>query len=227
MSSAVIPDVRYARSGDVSIAYQLLGEGRGDIAFVRGFAGNLLDDDTHAITMRETKSLVESLDGEPATDRVLATVVFTDIVGSSERAAELGDRRWRELLDAHHATVRSQLARFHGEEIDTAGDGFFAAIDGPARAINAACSIRDAVSDLSLKLRIGVHTGECELRGGRPTGIAVRTGARIASAAGAGEVLVSSTVKDLVAGSGIEFADRGEEELKGVGSWHLYSVVDA
>jgi class 3 adenylate cyclase/alpha-beta hydrolase superfamily lysophospholipase len=186
-----------------------------------------VDEQTHAITMRETRSLVESVHGEPEADRVLATVVFTDIVDSSARAAHLGDSRWRELLAAHHAAVRGQLSRFRGDEVDTAGDGFFATFDGPARAIQAACAIRAAVGELGLKLRIGVHTGECELQGDRPAGIAVHTGARIASAAGAGEVLVSSTVKDLVAGSGIEFADRGEEELRGVGSWHLYSVIDA
>jgi pimeloyl-ACP methyl ester carboxylesterase len=161
-------------------------------------------------------------------DRVLATVLFTDIVGSTERAAELGDRRWREVLDQHHAVVRRELERFRGREVDTAGDGFFATFDGPARGVRCACAIRDAVRELDIEIRAGLHTGECELTGdGKVGGIAVHTGARVPSVASAGEVVVSSTVKDLVAGSGIEFEDRGEHDLKGVGTWHLYSVVDA
>jgi class 3 adenylate cyclase/dienelactone hydrolase len=162
----------------------------------------------------------------PEPDRVLATVLFTDLVESTKRAAELGDRRWRELLEAHHAAVRSQLGRFRGREIDTAGDGFLATFDGPARAIRAACAIRDTVRVLGLELRAGLHTGECELMNGKVGGIAVHTGARVAALAGPGEVLVSSTVRDLVAGSGIDFEERGEHELKGVGSWRLYSVVE-
>jgi class 3 adenylate cyclase len=162
----------------------------------------------------------------PESDRVLATVLFTDLVESTKRAAELGDRRWRELLEAHNATVRSELARFRGREVDTAGDGFLATFDGPARAIRAACAIRDGVRRLGLELRAGLHTGECELADGKVRGIAVHTGARVAAEAGPGEVLVSSTVRDLVAGSGIAFHERGEHELKGVpGRWRLYSVV--
>src|ERR671934_770155 len=157
----------------------------------------------------------------PESDRVLATVLFTDLVESTKRAAELGDRRWRELLEAHNATVRSELARFRGREVDTAGDGFLATFDGPARAIRAACAIRDGVRRLGLELRAGLHTGECELADGQVRGIAVHTGARVAAEAGPGEVLVSSTVRDLVAGSGISFEERGERELKGVGSWRL------
>jgi class 3 adenylate cyclase len=158
-------------------------------------------------------------------DRVLATVLFTDIVGSTERAAELGDRRWRELLEAHEAAVRGELVRYGGREIDTAGDGFLAAFDGPARAIRAACAIRDGVRRLGLELRAGLHTGECELANGKVRGIAVHTGARVAALAGPGEVLVSSTVRDLVAGSGIAFEERGEHELKGVpGTWRLYAA---
>jgi len=160
-------------------------------------------------------------------DRVLATVLFTDIVGSTERAADLGDRRWHELVDEHHSRVRRELERSHGREIDTAGDGFFASFDGPARAIRAACAIRESVKALGIEIRAGLHTGECELMQGKIGGIAVNTGARIASLARAGEVLVSSTVRDLVAGSGISFEDRGKHELKGVGAWRLYSVVDA
>jgi pimeloyl-ACP methyl ester carboxylesterase len=161
---------------------------------------------------------------EPTADRVLATVLFTDIVGSTERAVELGDRRWRELLEAHHAEVRRRLERFRGREVDTAGDGFLATFDGPARAIAAACAIRDAVNALGLEIRAGLHTGECELVGEKIGGIAVHTGARVAAAAAPGEILVSSTVKDLVAGSGIGFEDRGLHELKGVGTWRLYRV---
>ena len=158
-------------------------------------------------------------------DRVLATVLFTDIVGSTERAAELGDRRWRELLDAHEAAVRRELVRFGGREVDTAGDGVFATFDGPARAIRAACAIRDSVRGLGLELRAGLHTGECELANGKMRGIAVHTGARVAALAAPGEVLVSSTVRDLVAGSGIAFDERGEHELKGVpGTWRLYAA---
>jgi class 3 adenylate cyclase len=160
-------------------------------------------------------------------DRVLATVMFTDIVESTERAAALGDRRWRDLLDQHHAAVRRELERFQGREVDTAGDGFFATFDGPARAIRCACAIRDSVRGLGLEIRAGLHTGECELTAdGKAGGIAVHTGARVPGAARPGEVLVSRTVKDLVAGSGIEFEDRGEHDLKGVGTWRLYSVVD-
>jgi class 3 adenylate cyclase len=160
-------------------------------------------------------------------DRVLATVLFTDIVASTERVAVLGDRGWRELLAAHHSAVRRQLDRFQGREVDTAGDGFLATFDGPARAVRCGYAIRGAVGELGLEIRAGVHTGEVELADGRVTGIAVHTGARVAALAGPGEVLASSTVKDLVAGSGITFADRGEHELKGVGSWRLYSVVNA
>jgi class 3 adenylate cyclase len=159
-------------------------------------------------------------------DRVLATVLFTDIVGSTERMAELGDRGWRELLEQHHAVVRSRLTRERGSEVDTAGDGFFASFDGPARAVRCAKSIVESVRDLGLDVRSGLHTGECELVDGKITGIAVHTGARVASHAGPGEVLVSSTVKDLVAGSGLEFEDRGVHELKGIpGEWRLYAAV--
>lgn len=159
------------------------------------------------------------------TDRVLATVLFTDIVDSTARLAELGDRRWRDHLQQHHAVVRRQLTRFSGREIDTAGDGFFASFDGPARAIRCATAICQAVSALGIEIRAGLHTGECEVVGGKIGGIAVHIGARIASQAGAGEVLASSTVKDLVAGSGIEFRERGIAQLKGVpGEWRLYAV---
>ena len=159
-------------------------------------------------------------------DTVLATVLFTDIVGSTERAVALGDRGWRELLGRHHALVRRELLRFRGQEKDTAGDGFFATFDGPARAIRCAQSVVEGVRELGLDVRAGVHTGECEVHDAKVAGIAVSIGARVAAEAGAGEVLVSQTVKDLVAGSGLEFGERGEHELKGVpGTWRLYSVV--
>ncbi|HYY34325.1 MAG TPA: adenylate/guanylate cyclase domain-containing protein [Gaiellaceae bacterium] len=158
-------------------------------------------------------------------DRVLATVLFTDIVGSSEKAASLGDKAWRELLEQHHELVRRQLARFRGVEVDTAGDGFFASFDGPARAIRCACAIVESVPELGLDVRAGLHTGECEVANGKVAGIAVHTGARVASLAQPKEVLVSSTVKDLVAGSEIGFEDRGSHELKGIpGEWRLYAV---
>ena len=159
-------------------------------------------------------------------DRVLATVLFTDIVGSTERARELGDREWRELLNRHHAAVRHELTRFRGREIDTAGDGFFAVFDGPARGIRCARSIVAALHEVGLEIRAGLHTGEVELAGSDVRGIAVHTGARVASLARPGEVLVSGTVKDLIAGSGIELLERGVHELKGVpGEWHVYAAT--
>lgn len=156
-------------------------------------------------------------------DRVLATVLFTDIVGSTQRAAQLGDRAWRELLERHNALVRGELTRYRGREVKAVGDGFLATFDGPARAIRAAQSIVNATRSIGLDVRAGVHTGECEMLGDDIGGIAVHVGARIAALAGPGEVLVSSTVRDLIAGSGIEVTDRGEHRLKGVpGEWRLY-----
>ena len=161
-------------------------------------------------------------------DRVLATVLFTDIVGATEHAATLGDRAWRDVLQRHHEIVRRNLLRHRGVEVDTAGDGFFASFDGPARAIRCACAVTEAVRELGIDVRAGLHTGECELIDGKVAGIAVHTGARVASNAQPGEVLVSSTVKDLVAGSGIEFQDRGVAELKGIpGEWRLFAVENA
>jgi pimeloyl-ACP methyl ester carboxylesterase len=158
-------------------------------------------------------------------DRVLATVLFTDIVDATATAAALGDRGWRDLLQAHHAAVRRELARFRGREIDTAGDGFLAGFDGPARAVRCACAIRDAVAGLGVRIRAGLHTGECEVIGDKLGGLAVHIGARVAAAAPPAEVWVSSTVKDLVAGSGLRFADRGLHALKGVpGEWRLFAV---
>jgi class 3 adenylate cyclase len=166
--------------------------------------------------------------GEPAADvpeSILTTVLFTDLVGSTERASTLGDRGWRDLLSQHHAVTRRELARFRGEERDTAGDGFFATFDGPARAIRAAQAIVGGVSELGLELRAGIHVGECELHDDKPSGLAVNIGARTAAEAVAGEILVTSTVRDLVAGSGLAFEERGNRELKGVpGMWRLYAV---
>lgn len=173
----------------------------------------------------EVEEFVTGERHRPEPDRVLATVMFTDIVGATERAAAMGDRRWRELLERHHAAVRGQLSRFRGVEIDTAGDGFLASFDGPARAIRCAAAIVAELRALGLEIRAGVHTGECERIGGKLGGIAVHTGARVAALAGPGEVLVTSTVKDLVAGSGIHFEGRGRQVLKGVpGEWQLYAV---
>jgi class 3 adenylate cyclase len=183
------------------------------------------DPEHNAVLLRETQQFIEGLANAPAPDRVLATIMFTDIVGSTERAAELGDAAWSDLLARHHTLVRGELVRFRGEELDTAGDGFFAAFDGPGRAIECAAAIRDALRTLGLEVRAGLHTGEFERVDGKLGGIAVSTGARISSLAEPGEVLVSSTVKDLVAGSGIEFDERGTHELKGVpGEWRLFAV---
>ena len=156
---------------------------------------------------------------------MLATVLFTDIVGSTERAAAIGDRRWSKLVETHHAAVRRELQRFRGAEVDTAGDGFFATFDGPARAIRCAQAIRAALQSIEIEVRIGLHTGECELLDGKVGGIAVNTGARVSSHAAGGEILVSRTVVDLVAGSGIAFDDRGTHSLRGVpGEWQLFAV---
>jgi class 3 adenylate cyclase len=161
-------------------------------------------------------------------DSVLATIMFTDIVGSTERATALGDRAWRDLLARHHALIRRELGRFRGKERDTAGDGFFATFDGPARAIRAAQTIVGGVKELGLETRIGIHVGECELHEDKVAGLAVNIGARVAANADANEILVSQTVRDLVAGSGIAFADRGAHELKGIpGSWQLFAADSA
>ena len=185
-----------------------------------------VDDDAHRATMEATERFVAKLSGRVGAERVLATILFTDIVGSTERAATLGDSAWRQLLERHHAVVRRELARFQGRELDTAGDGFFAAFDGPARAVLAASAIRDSLRALELEVRAGLHTGECEVSDGKVAGIAVSIGARIASLAEPGEILVSSTVKDLVAGSDLRFEARGEHRLKGVPEpWRLFALT--
>ena len=177
------------------------------------------------------QQIAEFLTGQQAEvpdDRVLATVLFTDIVDSTRRAAEIGDRDWHALLDAHDAVVRSQLARFRGREVNTSGDGFLATFDGPQRAIRCAMSIRDGVRALGIEVRAGLHTGECEVRGDDIGGIGVHIGARVSALAGPNDVLVSSTLRDLVIGSGLEFNDRGVHALKGVpGEWRLFAVASS
>jgi class 3 adenylate cyclase len=176
--------------------------------------------------VEEVEEFLTGVRRGPEPERVLATVLFTDIVGSTERAVELGDGPWRELLERHGTVVRRELERFRGHEVKTTGDGFLVTFDGPARGIRCALAITESVRPLGLEVRAGLHTGECELLNGDVGGIAVHTGARVAAAAAPGEVLVSSTVRDLVAGSGIEFVDRGVRELKGVpGEWPLFAPV--
>lgn len=229
-----VPTLVMHRSADATIPKamsRLIADGIPGATFVE------LDGADHLPWTGDTEALVgeieEFLTGQrlpetgPAatTDRVLATVLFTDIVGSTERVAAVGDLAWRDLLAHHHALVRRQLAAFRGRELDTAGDGVFASFDGPARAIQCACAIADSVRELGLEVRAGLHTGECEAAGDKLSGIAVHIGARIAARAAAGEVLVSSTVRDLVAGSGLRFQDRGTAELKGIaGEWRLFAV---
>ncbi len=177
-------------------------------------------------SFQEIAGFLTGKQADVADDRVLATVLFTDIVDSTRRAAEMGDRDWRALLDAHDAIVRSQLSRFRGREVNTSGDGFLAMFDGPQRAIRCAMAIRDAVQALGIEVRAGLHTGECEVRGDDIGGIAVHIGARVSALAGPNEVLVSSTLRDLVIGSGLEFEERGAHALKGVpGEWHLFAVA--
>jgi class 3 adenylate cyclase len=182
--------------------------------------------DTDAL-LDEVEEFLTGSRHAPEPDRALQTVLFTDIAGSTERAAALGDRRWRELLEHHHTVVRDQLAKYGGREVKTMGDGFLATFDGPAKAIRCACAIAERSSSEGLEIRAGVHTGECELIGDDVGGMAVHIGARVGALASPGEVLVSSTVRDLVVGSGLEFEDRGAHQLKGVpGEWRLLAVTD-
>jgi class 3 adenylate cyclase len=227
--SDIVPTIRVHRTEDVTINVEggrFLAEhipgaryiepGKDHIPFVGPNAGEIAD------------AIQEFLTGSRAPveiDRVLATVLFTDIVGSTEKAAALGDSRWRKLLDDHHATIRRNLSRFRGREIKTTGDGVLATFDGPARGVRCACAIAEEIQPLGIDIRAGLHTGECEVIGDDVGGIAVHIGARVASLAGAGEVLVSRTVKDLVGGSGLRFVDRGSQTLKGVpGEWQIYAV---
>jgi len=193
-----------------------------------------LDGEDHAFWVGDVEPVLAELEEfltgmrtpEPQ-DRLLATILFTDIVGSTQRAGELGDRRWHELVDEHNARVRELLARFDGRELDTAGDGFFASFDGPGVAVRCACAIVRSMRDLGLEIRAGVHTGECERVGDKLGGLAVHVGARIAATASGGEVLASRTVQDLVAGSGLKFTDRGTHRLRGIDEpWQLFAVDD-
>lgn len=224
-----VPTLVLHRAGD---HYIRVGHGRYLAEHIPGAKYVELPGDDHLFHVGDTEAMLgeieEFLTGMrpvPEIDRVLATVLFTDIVGSTERAAALGDHAWRALLDSHHEIARQQLERHRGREIEFVGDGLLATFDGPARAIRCARAITEAVRALGLEIRAGLHTGEIELAGSTVRGIAVHIGARVAGEAGAGEVLVSSTVKDLVAGSGIRFADRGLRVLKGVpGEWRLFAA---
>jgi class 3 adenylate cyclase len=228
LSAVRVPTLVMPRPSQPGPAYYLAERVRGaTVSELPPFDGlyTWADDEAHEATIEATRDFVSRLTDHGETERVLATVLFTDIVGSTGLASRLGDAGWRALLERHHATVRRELARHHGRELDTAGDGFFAAFDGPARAVRAATAIVDALRALDLEIRSGVHTGECEVSDGKIVGVAVSIGARIASLAGPGEVLVSSTVKDLVAGSGLMFEDRGEQRLKGIPEvWRVFAV---
>ncbi len=223
------PTLAISRRGDRHVPYE---HGRHVASLIPGAKFIELPGDDHipyagndVELLDEVEAFLTGVRPKPLLDRVLATVLFTDIVGSTERLAQLGDRRWRVVLDEHHNVVRRNLERFNGDEVNTTGDGVLASFDGPARALHCACAIRDEVQTLGIDIRAGLHTGEVERHGEDLAGIAVHIGSRVAAAASAREVLVSRTVKDLVAGSGIMFEDRGERELKGVpGTWQLYAV---
>lgn len=231
LPSVHVPTLVLARKGDLDFAIDATRQMAGQIPGARlvEFPG-----EDHFFFVGDQDALLDEIerfgkqvgDEEAELDRVLATVLFTDIVGSTERAVEIGDKKWKEVLEAHHSAVRSQLARFRGREVDTSGDGFLATFDGPARAIRCAQSIRERVRALGVEIRAGLHAGECEMVGEKVGGIAVHIGARVAAVAAPGEVLVSQTVKDLVAGSGLQFQDRGIHALKGLpGEWRLFSVL--
>jgi pimeloyl-ACP methyl ester carboxylesterase len=225
-----VPSLVLHRTGDLDASVE---EGRWIAERIPGAEFVELPGDDHLPWAGDQDQLLDEVERfltgrrPPAVpDRVLATVLVTDIVGSTERAAELGDRRWRELLEQHYALVRGQLSELGGEEVDTAGDGFLATFEGPGRAIRAAMEIAERTGTLGIPIRAGVHTGECERIGGKIGGIAVHIAARIGAAARPGEVLVSRTVKDLIAGSGIVLEDRGAQSLKGVpDEWHLFAVA--
>ncbi len=185
-----------------------------------------VDDRWHEVTMRETERFVSGLSGPAAHERVLATILFVDMVGSTERAVSVGDSAWRGMLGRFQATIRRELSRYGGRELDAAGDGFFVSFEGPARAIRCADALRGAVREVGIEVRCGLHAGECEVVGGKLAGVAVHVGARVAALASAGEVLVSQTVRDLVAGSEIGLEDRGTRELKGIpGEWRIFAVT--
>jgi class 3 adenylate cyclase len=230
LSSIQVPTLILQRLGDPLVPVAVgrsLAEHIPGARFVEipGTDHLVLDKDTQDVIADAIEEFITGAHQRPQPDRVLATVMFVDVVGSTERASALGDARWRELLDRYYAAVRKELLAFRGREVDSAGDGLLATFDGPTRAIRCACSVRDRLRQLGLGVRIGLHTGECELVGEGVGGIAVHIGARIAATAGVDEVLVSSTVRDLVAGSGLKFADRGVHALKGLlEQWRLYCV---
>jgi class 3 adenylate cyclase len=226
-----VPTLVLGREGDLDYS---IDETRWIAEQIRGARFRSSPGDDHLFVMGRQEDLLDPIeafvrevaDAEADLDRVLATVMFTDIVGSTEKAAELGDKGWGDLVERHHGVVRAMLGRFRGHEVDTAGDGFFATFDGPARGVRCAQAIAEAVPDLGIRIRAGVHTGEVETIAGKAGGIAVNVGARIASIAAPSEVLVSHTVEGLVSGSGLRFEDAGEHELKGVpGSWRLFRLV--
>jgi pimeloyl-ACP methyl ester carboxylesterase/class 3 adenylate cyclase len=231
LPSIHVPTLVIAKEGDLDFPVDQVRDMASRIAGARLV---VLPGNEHFPSMGDPDAILDEVERfvvalgevEAELDRALATVLFTDVAGSTEKAAELGDRRWKALVEEHHRRVRGQLARYRGREVDTAGDGFFATFDGPARAVRCARSIVDAVAPLGIEVRAGVHTGEVETIDGKVGGMAVVIGARVGASAGPSEVLVSQTVKDLVAGSGLTFADTGEHELKGVPDrWHLYRVT--
>jgi class 3 adenylate cyclase len=229
LPSVSVPTLILHRTGDKLLRVE---QGRYLAEHIPGATFVELPGDDHLPMFGDADAALDEIEefltgarGASSSDRVLATVMFTDIVQSTERLAASGDREWRLLLDRHDAVVRAELARFRGREVSTAGDSFFAVFDGPARAIRCARAIVDHAASLDIRVRAGIHTGECEVRGDDFGGIAVHVGARIAALAGPGEVLASRTVKDLVAGSGLVFADRGVHELKGIpDAWQIYAV---
>ena len=227
LSSISVPTLVMHRPGNALVAPEhgfFLAEQIGGARYVELPGTDFLfyGDDADA-TIGEVEEFLTGMRADTAPERVLATVLFTDVVESTERLVDAGDREWRLLLDRHDAMVRSQLARFRGREVSTAGDSFFAVFDSPAQAVRSARAIVEGAAELGIDVRAGVHTGECEVRGSDYSGIAVHIGARVAALAGAGEVLTTGTVKDLVAGSGITFADRGDHALKGVpDTWHIF-----
>jgi class 3 adenylate cyclase len=230
VSSIRVPTLVIHRTGDVTINVE---GGRFLAANIPGARYVELPGVDHMAWIGDNATEIADLIGDFVTgskasvvaDRVLATVLFTDIVGSTEKAAALGDRRWRDLLDNHNATIRRNIARFRGRETNMTGDGFLIAFDGPARAVRCACAIADEIRPLGIDIRAGLHTGECEEIGENIGGIAVHIGARVAALAGPSQILVSSTVKDLVAGSGLQFADHGQHSLKGIpGEWRVFAV---
>jgi class 3 adenylate cyclase len=224
-----VPALVLHRAGDRAVKVE---QGRCIAGRIPGAKYVELAGDDHAAPAGDMDALVAEIEEfvtgkrhEPEPDRVLATVLFTDIVGSTERMAALGDRRWRDLITQHHEIVRRQLERHRGLEVDTAGDGFLARFDGPARAIRCASAIADGLRHLGIQIRSGLHTGECEVIGNKLGGIAMHIGARVAALAGPDEVLVTSTVRDLVAGSGLRFQDRGSQVLRGIpGEWRVFAV---